>query len=136
MLKGKLIHPEIIAALAKCGHGSKILIADANYPLAEKTGSAEKVYLGLQRGLPTVTDVLDAVLSAVNVEKAEVMLPEDGSEPEVFAQFRERLDGMELTGLSRYAFYNACMEEGAIVLAVSTGEQRIFANILLTIGVA
>ena len=32
MLKGKLIHPDIMAALALCGHGDKVLIADGNYP--------------------------------------------------------------------------------------------------------
>ena len=136
MLTTKLIHPQIMAALAKCGHGSKILIADGNYPLAEKTGNAEKVFLGLVRGKPTVTEVLDALLSVINVEKAEVMLPDDGSTPEIFAEFRQQLDGMELTGLGRWEFYDACMAENAIVLAISTGEQRVYANILLTVGCA
>jgi len=136
MLKTKLIHPQIMAVLAKCGHGSKILIADGNYPLAEKTGNAEKVFLGLTRNLPTATDVLDALVSVVNVEKAEVMVPEDGSEPEIFQEFRSLLGGMELDTLGRYEFYDACMAQGAVVLAISTGEQRTFANILLTIAVA
>lgn len=136
MLKTDLIHPQIMAALAHCGHGSKILIADGNYPLAEKTGQAKKIYLGLTRGNPTVTQVLDALLTAVNVEKAEVMVPEDGSEPPIFAEFRQRLPGLELTGLDRYGFYDACMAEDAIVLAIATGEQRVYANLLLTIAVA
>lgn len=136
MLTTSLIHPQIISALAKCGHGSKLLIADGNYPLAEKTGNAEKVYLGLVRGLPSVTDVLDAVLSAVSVEKAEVMVPEGEDEPEIFQAFRNRLDGVPLDGLSRFDFYDLCMAENAVVLAISTGEQRTYANILLTIGVA
>lgn len=136
MLTTNLIHPQIMAALAKCGHGSKILIADGNYPLAEKSGNAEKVFLGLTRGKPMVTEVLDALLSVINVEKAEVMLPDDGSEPEIFAEFRQQLDGMELTGLGRWEFYDACMAENAIVLAISTGEQRVYANILLTVGCA
>ena len=136
MLTTKLIHPQIMAAVAKCGHGSKILIADGNYPLAEKSGNAEKVFLGLVRGTPTVTEVLDALLSVINVEKAEVMVPEDGSEPPIFAEFRQQLGGMELTGLGRYEFYDACMAENAIVLAISTGEQRVFANILVTVGCA
>lgn len=75
MLKGKLIHPDIMAALALCGHGDKVLIADGNYPLDSKTGQAETVYLGLTPGLPTVTDVLAAIQSTVNIEKAEVMDP-------------------------------------------------------------
>ena len=33
MLKGKMIHPEIIETLSLCGHGCKVLIADGNYPL-------------------------------------------------------------------------------------------------------
>lgn len=136
MLTTKLIHPQIMTALSKCGHGSKILIADGNYPLAEKSGNAEKVYLGLVRGLPTVTDVLEALLSVIQVEKAEVMLPEDGSEPEIFGEFRKRLPGLELQGLGRYEFYDACMSENTVVLAVSTGEQRVFANLLITVGVA
>ena len=136
MLTTKLIHPQIMAAVAKCGHGSKILIADGNYPLAEKSGNAEKVFLGLTRGNPTVTAVLDALLSVINVEKAEVMLPDDGSEPEIFAEFRDQLGGMELTGLGRWEFYDACMAENAIVLAISTGEQRVYANLLITVGVA
>lgn len=136
MVTTKLINPDILAALAYCGHGSKVLIADGNYPLAEKSGNAKKVNLGLTRGLPTVTDVLDAILSVANVEKAEVMVPEEGPEPEIFQEFRERLNGMELSPLGRYEFYDACMAEDAVYLAISTGEQRVFANILLTIGCA
>ena len=136
MTTTKLINPDILAVLAYCGHGSKVLIADANYPLAEKSGNARKVYLGLTRGLPTVTDVLEAILSVVNVEKAEVMVPEEGPEPEIFEEFRSQLNGMELSGMGRYEYYDACMEENAVYLAISTGEQRTFANILLTIGCA
>ena len=89
MLTTKLIHPEIMSALSYCGHGSKILIADGNYPLAEKSGDADKVYLGLTPGLPTVTDVLKAIHSVIEIEKAEVMIPGDGSTPEIFKEFEE-----------------------------------------------
>lgn len=135
MLKGTLIHPEIMAALAYCGHGDKVLIADGNYPLASKTGETQLVYLGLTPGLPTVTDVLAALQSVVNIEKAEVMDPGDGSVPEIFAEFSHMLNGMELNKLGRYEFYDACCEK-SVCLAISTGEKRTFANLLITIGVA
>ena len=112
MLKGKLIHPDIMAALALCGHGDKVLIADGNYPLDSKTGQAETVYLGLTPGLPTVTDVLAAIQSTVNIEKAEVMDPADGTTPEIFGEFQTMLDGMELNKLGRYEFYDACCQPG------------------------
>ena len=125
----------VAAALALCGHGDKVLIADGNYPLDSKTGQAETVYLGLTPGLPTVTDVLAAIQSTVNIEKAEVMDPADGTTPEIFGEFQTMLDGMELNKLGRYEFYDACCQPG-VRLAISTGEQRIFSNLLITIGVA
>ncbi len=134
MLTTKCIHPGIMKALSLCGHGSKVLIADGNYPLAEKSGNAEKVYLGLIPGLPTVTDVLKAIHSVVEIEKAEVMVPGDGTTPEIFAEFKEEL-GLELSGIGRFEYYDVCCQPD-VVLAISTGEKRVFANILLTIGCA
>lgn len=134
MLKTGCIHPDIMRVVSLCGHGDKILIADGNYPLASKAGEAGKVYLGLTAGTPTVTQVLEALSGEVNFEKAEVMVPPEG-EPAIFEEFRRLLGGMELSGLGRYEFYDACCEPG-VRLAISTGEQRTFANILLTLGVA
>ena len=135
MLKGKLIHPDLIAALALCGHGDKVLIADGNYPLDSKTGDAELVYLGLTPGMPTVTDVLAALQSAISIEKVEVMDPGDGSTPEIYKDFRAMLPDLELNVLGHDAFYDACCLP-AVRLAISTGEKRTYANILLTVGVA
>jgi L-fucose mutarotase len=134
MLKTACINPEIVKILSLCGHGDKILIADGNYPLDSKSGSAAKVYLGLTHGVPDVSQVLDVLRQAVNIEKAEVMAPE-GAEPEIFGDFRKILEGQELNKLERYDFYNACCQSD-VRLAISTGEKRTFANILLTINVA
>lgn len=137
MVTTSLIHPEIIAALARCGHGSKILIADGNYPLAEKSGEAAKVFLGLRRGLPTVMDILSEICQFVNIEAAAVMVPEQGPEPEIFPEFRTALGPkVRLEEYARQEFYSLCMGKGSLVLAISTGEQRVYANIVLTIGCA
>ncbi len=134
MLTTSCIHPDILKALSFCGHGDKILIADGNYPLGSKSGDAEKVYLGLTSGIPEVTQVLEVLKKVVNFEKAEVMLP--GSEqPPIFGEFKEILGGMDLSGMERFDFYDACCKSN-VRLAISTGEKRIYANILLTIGVA
>jgi L-fucose mutarotase/ribose pyranase (RbsD/FucU family) len=34
VLRTRLLHPEILAALAGAGHGSRVLIADGNYPFS------------------------------------------------------------------------------------------------------
>jgi L-fucose mutarotase len=81
-----------------------------------------------------VTDVLEVIADAIPVESAYVMGPDDGSEPSIYEDFRRLLPDNELTRLGRFEFYD--MARGPdCALAISTGEQRIYANILLTIGV-
>ena len=135
MNTGKCINPCILAAIGRLGHGDKILIADGNYPLNSKTGDAEKIWVSLSPGIPTVTDVLDALQSIINVEAAAVMQPSEGPEPEIFKEFEAMLPGMELQKLGRYEFYDECTVQ-PLSLAIATGEKRTFANLLLTVGCA
>ena len=146
MLKGRLLHPELLRALGAAGHGAKVLLADGNYPVGTKAPvGAARVYLNLAPGIVTVTDVLDVLVAAIPIEAAEVMLPADGAEPPIFAEFRRILAGastapgtgperLELTALSRQGFYEAASAP-EVALAIATGERRIYANLLLTIGV-
>jgi L-fucose mutarotase len=135
MLKTRLLHPEILAALGEAGHGAQVLIADGNYPLATRSNpDAYRVFLNLEPGKLTVTDVLSVIAEAIPVEAAYVMGPDDGSEPSIYEDFRELLPDNELERLGRFEFYD--MARGPdTALAIATGEQRIYANILLTIGV-
>jgi L-fucose mutarotase len=135
MLLTTLTHPLILKALAGAGHGSKVLIADGNYPLS--TGSnpaAEHVYLNLRPGVASVDDILATILTAIPVEAAHVMSPNDGSEPAIFEDFRSLLDPLELEALGRFEFYEMASRPD-VALAISSGDQRLYANILLTIGV-
>ena len=135
MLRQQLIHPEILEALAAAGHGSKILITDGNYPASTKVGdNAALVYLNLTPGVPTVTEVLRVLLTAIPVEDAAVMEPADGSEPTIFDEFRVLLPEVQLTGYDRFLFYEEASDSD-VCLQIITGEQRIYANLLLTIGV-
>lgn len=136
MLTGKCIHPELMEAISYLGHGDQLLIADGNYPLASKTGEAKKIWLGLCPGMPKATDVLETLQSVMNFEKAVVMDPGEGEEePEIFGDFRKMLPDLSLEKLGRFEFYEACGKK-TLCLAISTGEQRTFANLLLTVGVA
>src|SRR5512143_3869849 len=104
MLKTKLLHPEILAALGGAGHGSKVLIADGNFPFGTGANpAAKRVYLNLAPGLVTVTDVLKVLIEEMPTEAAEVMQPPTG-EPPIFTEFRTLLSGMDLKKLGRFEF--------------------------------
>lgn len=135
MLTTELINPQIMAALAKCGHGDKILISDANYPIFSKSGNAEKVCLALSKDCPTATKVLEVLKSVINFEKMELMVPDDETVPEIFSEYKNLLPDCDIQEHSRFDFYDVCCKEN-VKLAILSGESRVFANILLTIGVA
>ncbi|WP_448073222.1 RbsD/FucU family protein [Georgenia yuyongxinii] len=136
MLHGTLIHPQLIGALAAAGHGSTVLITDGNYPVA--TGArpeAERVFLNLAPGTLTVTQVLEPLRRAVPIELATVMVPEDGAPVEAHEDFRATLgDDVPWRSVGRFEFYDLCREQDLAVV-VATGDQRLYANVLLTIGV-
>ncbi|MFZ5854879.1 MAG: RbsD/FucU domain-containing protein [Chloroflexota bacterium] len=135
MLKTRLLHPEILAALGGAGHGAQVLIADGNYPLATHSNpAARRVFLNLEPGKLTVIDVLDAIRESISVEAVHVMGPDDGTEPIIHADFRELLPDNELVRVGRFAFYEMARSPDC-ALAIATGEQRTYSNILITIGV-
>jgi L-fucose mutarotase len=135
MLKTRLLHPGILAALGEAGHGAQVLIADGNYPLMTRTHErAHRVFLNLAPDLVRVTDVLEVIGEAIPIEAAHVMIPDSGDEPAIFREFRGLLPGIDLTPLARFDFYDAARGPD-LALAIATGERRIYANLLLTIGV-
>lgn len=135
MLKGKLIHPEILRALGAAGHGSQVLIADSNYPFS--TGShpdAARVYLNLAPGKLTVLDVLETLVTTIPIEAARGIAPDTGPEPAIFAEYRKLLPEIEVGKLGRFPFYDAARSRDT-ALVIATGEQRTWACLLLIIGV-
>ncbi len=145
MLRTPLLHPDILNALGRGGHSSKILIADGNYPFATQLGpNADLVSLNLSPGLVSATDVLKAIVSAVPIEAATIMQPVASGpyalteDPPIWAEFRRILDeeqiDVPLEKLERFDFFDAAKDDN-MILTVATGEQRLYANLLLQIGV-
>jgi L-fucose mutarotase len=136
MLKTNLLHPEILSALGSNGHGSRLLIADGNYPFT--TGVPEKalkVFLNLSPGMFSVTDVLKVIHSAVPIESYLVMLPPDETPQAIHDEFLSILgEETPVKKVKRFEFYNEARSADTF-LVIATGEIRRFANILITIGV-
>jgi L-fucose mutarotase len=122
-----------------------VLIADGNYPHWTTRGpNAEVVYLNLAPGVVSATDVAQALVTAIPVEAAAVMdtlktgpyaMAED---PPIWDEFRQILAATDCRGdlakLERFAFYAAAAQPD-VCLTIATAEHRIYANLLLTIGV-
>ena len=136
MLKSTILHPELLHGLSLCGHGSKILIADANFPVITKTPpTAKKIFLNITPGLVDATTILKLIIEIIPVESAAIMTTPDLVEQPIHTAYRSILGTIiSITGFKRMEFYE-CSENKETCLVIATGETRRFANLLLTVGV-
>jgi L-fucose mutarotase len=146
MLNTPLVHPDILRILAQAGHHSKVLIADGNYPALNKRGPrAELVSLQLSPGIPTVAQVLEAILGTVRIDGVNTMgidrsdpyAAATPGDPPVWAEYRRILAAAgahcELEPILKWDFYEAVSSVDH-VLTIQTAEQAPWANLLLTVG--
>jgi L-fucose mutarotase len=141
MLRGALIHPEILSSLASAGHGSLVLVTDGNYPTSTTRGpNAAVVYLNLTPGLVDVPTIVRAIAGAIPVEEAVVMgSNEPGWEtPSIWHDLEIALSeagsALPLRKMERAEFY-ALASSPAVCLVVVSGDTRLFGNMFLRIGV-
>jgi L-fucose mutarotase len=145
MLTGRLLHPPILAALAGAGHGSLVLVTDANYPATTTRGPhTTVVHLNLTPGVVDAVTVVAALAGQVPVEEAFVMAPATSGpyalteDPAIWSRFTAALtdagSSVPLQRLERAAFYAAAATTD-VALTVVTGETEIYANLLFRIGV-
>ena len=93
------------------------------------------MFLNLAPGTVSGVQVLEAILSATPVQEATTMTPPDDFHPDIHDEYKAMLgDGMKWTEMERWSFYDK-IKSTDTTLAIATGEQRRFANLLLTVGV-
>ena len=144
MLKHRLLHPEISEILARAGHHAKVLIADGNYPASTTLGpNARLVSLNLAPGIVTVSQVLETLLTAIPVDAINTMgIPPDDpyaakGDPQVWSDYRQIVANaglkLQLQPIDKWQFYEAVASKDH-VLTIQTADQRLWANVLLTLG--
>ncbi len=133
-----LLSPELLMVLRSMGHGDDIAVVDANFPAASMAQRLVRL-----DGV-TATAATDAVLSVMPLDdfvpeaawRMEVVGDPQAEQP-IFGEFRAAIghhagSGFRLAALERFAFYERAKAAYAIV---STGEARLYGNIILKKGV-
>lgn len=140
MLRGisPLLSPDLLATLCRMGHGDTLVLADAHFP-----GHSVNANVLRADGL-RIPDLLDAILPLFVLDSfvpAPVAMmtpvPGDAADPAVEAAYRACLDRHApgtppITGLERFAFYEAAQRAFCVVM---TGDTAKYANVLLAKGV-
>ncbi|WP_020662045.1 RbsD/FucU domain-containing protein [Amycolatopsis benzoatilytica] len=136
MIASTVTHPEVLASLARTGHGSTVLVTDGHWAVNRVGRQARTVFLNLTAGTPTVPEVASAVRDTVRIDRITQMRPgPEGLPSEVQDQTAELFPAdVPRSLVSREEFY-ALAGSDDLVLAVVTGDLRKFGNVLLHVGV-
>ena len=137
MLKGipKCISPELLKFLCEMGHGDSIVIADGNFP-AESIGK-KVVRMDAIGGEEMLKAVLQLIpLDSYSKENFILMSVCDGDPiPEIwkpYGKIGEQDPNYRRGFLSRFDFYEEAKKAYCVI---ATGEEAVYANIILKKGV-
>lgn len=135
MINGALLHPVVLAALARSGHTGTVMIADGQFPIS--TGvppTVERVFLNYAPNLLTVPQVLLPLLQAVPIESVSATVNDDGSLPPIWDEYRAALPGdVPLKGVKASEF-GPLLVDPSLALVIATADLRSNACLVLTLG--
>jgi L-fucose mutarotase len=135
MINGPLLHPDVLAALARSGHTGKVMVADGQFPIS--TGipaSVPRVFLNYAPDLLTVPQVLRPLVEATPIESVAATINDDGTQPPIWDDYRAVLpDDLPLVGVKASEF-GPLLRHAALALVIATADLRSNACIVLTLG--
>ncbi|WPH13385.1 D-ribose pyranase [Variovorax paradoxus] len=129
MKRTALLHAELSQVIAALGHGDMLVIGDAGLPIPD---GPRRIDLAVARGVPLLADVLQAVLSEMQVESVVVADEALNGAKALPAWYPQSL-GMAPQTVSHEEFKRRSAKARAIV---RTGECTPYANIMLIAGVS
>ncbi len=129
MKKTPLLHAELSRLVASLGHGDMVVVADAGLPVPPGTPVID---LALTHGVPSFAQVLETLLSEMQVERAEHATEMLTHSPHLVALLHRALPSVPLSALDHAGFKQRCAAARAVV---RSGECTPYANVMLFAGV-
>lgn len=129
MKKHGILNAQLSAYIAALGHKDTFLIGDAGMPIPK---GVPIVDLALCGGVPTFTQVLDAVLEETAVEQYTLAEEIREKNPRLLAYMEEKLQGIEETFLPHDELKAL---SATVKFAIRTGEFTPYPNVILRAGV-
>lgn len=129
MKKTSLLNAALSHAIARLGHGDMLVIGDAGLPIP---AGPQCIDLAVTRGVPGFADVLQAVLSEMQVERAVLASELRARSADFHVRIAGSLPGIPIDEIDHLALKALTQRAAAVV---RTGEFTPYANIVLIAGV-
>ena len=125
MIKSRILNQELMSELAGLGHGHTFMVCDAGYPIP---ADGKKIDLALVAGVPTIPQVLDAILSEMIVEEAVYCEEMESFSPELCGDFKNRF-AVQAKLTPQWAQFELMGKQCKFF--VRTGDLTAYGNIIL-----
>ena len=140
MLKNipKNLSPELVKVLMEMGHGDELVIADGNYPAASNARNLVRCDgLGVPELLESILKLFPLDTYSEYAIGLMEIVPGDDIVPVIWDEYKQiieksNVENGKIEQIERFAFYERGKKAYAIV---ATGEEALYANILLRKGV-
>lgn len=137
MLKGipPILSPELLKILCEMGHGDELVLGDGNFPAAS---NARRLVRCDGHGVPALLDAILQVYPLDTYVESPVLLmatTQGDPTPTIWATYAEiikKSGDFTISQIERFAFYERTRNAYAVV---ATGEDALYANIILKKGV-
>lgn len=124
-----LLNRDLSTAVAALAHTEAILVGDAGCPMP---AGAHPIDLAVRPGIPTVPDVLEALVSELGIEAYYVAVEMEDTSPEIWTSCESLMPSVE----RRAVPHADLMRRPGIRYAVRTGDVRRYGNVILVSGPA
>lgn len=129
MKKSTVINSDISRVIAQMGHFDLLSIGDAGMPVPMTT---EKIDLAVTKGVPSFIDVLENVLTELEVQKIYLAEEIKTYNPDMLAKIQKLMPEVEFAFIPHSQMKQDLNRCHAFI---RTGEMTPYANILLESGV-
>lgn len=129
MKKQPLLNSKISYLISRLGHTDTIVISDAGLPIPNED---QRIDLALLPGQPSFMEVLEAVLTEMEVEKITIASEMKIKNLKLYEKVKNTFKNIEIEEISHTDFKIRTKKAKAII---RTGEFSPFANIILHSGV-
>jgi D-ribose pyranase len=123
------LHAELLEIVARLGHGQTLAIADAGLPIPD---GVHRIDLAVRPGLPSVLDVLAAIVEAGVFETATIAVELRTSDPDLARSIAELIPGGTVGAVTHEELKRLSREAVAVV---RTGSFQPYSNVILRAGV-
>ncbi|MQS98070.1 D-ribose pyranase [Companilactobacillus halodurans] len=129
MKKTRVINSDISRVIAQMGHFDTIGIGDAGMPVPDDT---EKIDLALEAGIPSFMQVLENILSELEVQKVYLAEEIKTKNPDQLAAVRKVIGETPIEFIPHEEMKQNLSSTKAFI---RTGEETPYSNIILESGV-